>query len=75
MILERLDCPFCRIDAVVVRLDKQELALLRGEELFDLPACLIIHDVYFHREAFALEELILLLVSLKYRRIFHVRDW
>jgi len=62
MILERLDRPFSRVDVVVVRLDKQELALLRGEELFDLLACLIIHYVYFHCEALALEELILLFV-------------
>jgi hypothetical protein len=75
MILERLDRPFCRVYAVVVRFDQQELALLRGEELFDLLACLIIHDVYFHRESFALEELKLLFVSFKYRRIFHVRYW
>ena len=74
MILESLYRTFSHIDAVVVRLDEQEFALLRGEELFYLLAGLVVHDVYFYRETFAFEELKLLFVGGKNRCVFHVRD-
>ena len=45
-----------------------------GKELFYLLAGLVVHDVYFYRETFAFEELKLLFVGGKNRRVFHVRD-
>ena len=72
MVLKGLYCAFGCVDQVIVGFDEQEIALLCGEEAFNLPACLIVHHVQFYFETFALEELKLLFVGLVYRGVFHV---
>jgi hypothetical protein len=47
MVLEGLYCAFGRVDLVIVGLDEQEIALLCGDEAFDLMACLIVHHIQF----------------------------
>ena len=47
MVLEGLYCAFGRVDPVIVGFDEQEIALLCGEEAFNLSACLIVHHVQF----------------------------
>jgi hypothetical protein len=43
-ILKSLDGLFGRIDAVIMRFDKLELALLVGEKVFDISGSLMFHD-------------------------------
>jgi hypothetical protein len=45
VILEGLNGAFSGIHTVVVGFHKDEIALILGEELFNLSACLIIRDV------------------------------
>jgi hypothetical protein len=45
MIFERLDGAFGRINAVVVWLNKHALALIVGEEFFDLLCALVVHHI------------------------------
>ncbi len=45
MIFERLCGAFGRVDTVVMWLNKHELTILVGEELFDLLCALIVHHI------------------------------
>ena len=45
MILECLDVPFCRVDAVITRLDKVPLASLRFQEFLKGPCRLVVCDI------------------------------
>jgi len=56
MVLEGLYCAFGRVDPVIVGFNEQEIALLCGEEAFNLTVCLIVHHVQIYCETFALEE-------------------
>jgi hypothetical protein len=42
MVLEGMYCAFGRIDPVIVGFEEQEIALLCGEEAFNLPASRLI---------------------------------
>ncbi len=52
-VLESLDGVFCRIDSVVVQLNKLKAHIFRPEVSFFNFCCLIIHDVYFQSVPFA----------------------
>jgi hypothetical protein len=45
MIFERLDGAFGRVNVVVVWLNEHELAIVVGEDFFDLLCALIVHHI------------------------------
>ncbi len=47
VVLKGLNGAFGGIHTVVVGFHEEEIALILGEEPFDLSACLIVHDVQF----------------------------
>lgn len=75
MVLKGLYCSFGSVDSMIVGLNEQEVAVLCGEEAFDLTAGLIVHYVQFYCESFLLEEFELLFVCFEYRGVFHVLNW
>ena len=65
MIFKGLYSAFGRVNAVVVWLNKHELAIVGGEEFFDLLCALIVHHVQFYLVSFASQKFELCFVHCK----------
>ena len=75
MIFEGLDSAFNRVNAVVVRLNEHELAIVGGEEFFDLLCALIVHHVQFYLVSFAFQKFELCFVCCKDSVVIETRYW
>ena len=75
MILECLDGPFRRVDAVITRLDKLPLASLRFQEFLEGPCRLVVGDIKCGFVPFIFELLKYLLECLYNGGIGYILDW
>ena len=76
MIFECLDGVFGHVNnAVVVWLNKHELAIVFGEDFFDLLRALVVHHLYFYLVSFAFQKFELCFVHCKHSVVIKTRYW